>query len=308
MVTRKKAETDAARQRALDKAKAKKDSVAEPENVLKTVTIDKLDAMQPLFKEKMGLKNIALTEQGAATTAKDLAIGDLKMHNSHFLQVFDFGIDRKVFPKEHRPFYHLDMNSKALPQMNTDAEIIQVGEWIIEGEAQRIIAGGAAMAMPTAVQVGAKLTAAKNAIDTQSTKKDAYDDAQEVVADLRVDADKVILSVWDEVEATYNSEPIESKRRHAREWGVVYVSTQTATISGNVTKQIDGSPLEFVNVALLETGNIVQTDAHGHYEMKTNFAGDGTLEFTLDGYVAQTFAITLEEGGTLAQDAVMRAV
>lgn len=307
-VQRKLPQTDESRKIALDKAKTKKDNVADPELIIKADTIVRLDTTQPLFKTNLQNRDVALTEQGTATATKDLAIADLKMNNSHFLQVFNFGVERGVFPKEHRPFYHLDINSNALPQMITDAEIIQTGEWIVDGDPLRIAAGGTAMAMPTVAQVGTKLTAAKNAIVAQSTKKDAYDAAQEVVSGMRTDADKLILRIWDEVETSYNDEPIESKRRHSREWGVVYISTRSATISGTVTNQDTGNPIELVNVALLETGNIIQTDAHGKYTLVTNFAGEGNLEFTLDGFVPQTIPITLEEGGTLIQDAVLRAV
>lgn len=142
----------------------------------------------------------------------------------------------------------------------------------------------------------------------QSTLKDAYDRAQETVSNMRPDVDKLILKIWDEVETYYNQEPITSKRRFAREWGVVYVSTSKATITGLVTNLVNGNPLSGVNVALLESENIVQTGPDGIYTLSTTHTGTGTLEFTLDGFATQTFTLDIPEGGTLTQDAKLKAV
>lgn len=47
------------------------------------------------------------------------------------------------------------------------------------------------------------------------------------------------------------------------------------------------------------------TAADGTYELKTNFTGEGTLEFSLAGFVTQTFPADVPEGGELIQDAVL---
>lgn len=69
-----------------------------------------------------------------------------------------------------------------------------------------------------------------------------------------------------------------------------------------------GLSLQDVNVALVEAEDIVQTNADGKYTLSTNFTSAGTLEFSLAGYVTQTFPVDVAEGGTLTQDAQLQPV
>lgn len=307
-ITRRLPKSDETRKTVLDIAKLKKDNTAPGDIVLSSNTQTRLDAIQPLFKEKMQDRDDALSAQTVSTAIKDSAMGRARIYISDFIQVFNSGIVRGIFPKEHRPYYHLDVNSNSVPPLTTEASVIEWGEWVIEGDPRRITAGGAAMAMPTIAEVTVEYNNFKNANIAQSTAKDAYDAAQEVVSGMRPDVDSLILRIYNEVETAFDNEPIESKRRNSREWGVVYVSTLQATITGIVTNSANGAPLQDVNVALIESGNIVQTLADGTYTLLTTFTGAGTLEFSLTGYVTQTFPIDVPEGGTLTQDVSLAAV
>lgn len=300
--------TDVARNVALKASKTKQANTAPADMALTAATIAKLNLTQPLFEQKMILRGAALRNQSSVTVEKNAAQEQTKMFISHFIQVFNLGIERGVFPASDRAFYTLDVNSNSVPPLTKESEITYWGEQLITGDAGRIDAGGAAMAMPEISQVQAAYDNFIHMNSQQSTVKDAYDKAQEEVSNMRPDVDKLILKIWDEVETFYNQEETPSKRRHAREWGVVYVSTQKATITGTVTQSIDDSPLANVNVALIESEEIVQTDANGNYKLTTVFTGAGTLEFALEGYVTKTFPVEIPEGGSLVQDAVMVAI
>jgi hypothetical protein len=300
--------TDVTRKIALDAAKTKKDNTAPADVVLTPNTITRVDTTQPLFSHKMQERGNALQAQTDATAAKDAAMGKAKMYISHFFQGFNNGADRGVFPHSHKAFYQLDVNSDSVPPMDTEAEVTLWGDHLINGDAERILAGGAAMAMPAIANVTTEVNNFKTLNTAQSTAKDAYDNAQEAVSDMRTEVDSLILRIWNEVETAFDDEPIESKRRKAREWGVVYVSTQKATITGMVTDSVSGNPLQNVNVALVESEEIVQTDEEGRYTIKTSYTGDGNLEFSLEGYTTQTIPVTIEEGGELTQDVSLVAV
>ena len=62
--------------------------------------------------------------------------------------------------------------------------------------------------------------------NAQSGKKDEFDESQETVEDERDDTDDLILDVWDEVEFFFRKDEASSKRRKAREWGVVYINDE----------------------------------------------------------------------------------
>lgn len=301
-IQRKLPDSDKKRKVALDTTKIKKDNTVPADVIITPATIARLDATQPVFKEKMQKRDDALAAQGGATTAKNLAMEESRMYNSHFIQVFNLGVERGDFPKEHRAFYHLDINSNSVPLQNTEAEVTQLGEWLVEGDPRRITAGGDPMAMPTIAQVTTKYDVFISANATQSTLKDAFDAAQEVVSGMREEVDALILRIWNEVETAFDNEPIESRRRNAREWGIVYASTKKAKITGLVTNSATGEPLENVNVSIVEIGDTVQTGADGKYILITDFTGEGTLEFALVDFVTQTFPVTIDEGASFVQD------
>lgn len=62
----------------------------------------------------------------------------------------------------------------------------------------------------------------------QSTAKDAYDEAQEVVAGQRPTVDAWIKDAWDTIEFNLRADDAASLRRKAREWGVVYEGDEEA--------------------------------------------------------------------------------
>jgi len=297
--------SDETRHVALSTAKTKKDNTPPGNIVITPNTITRLDAAQPLFAQKMQARGKALQLQSSSTSLKAAAQAKAKMYISHFIQTFNMGVDRGVFPTSHRAFYQLEISSKKVPPLNTEPLVTLWVQRLIDGDVERLAAGGAAIQMPSIAEVTTEYNIFKTANIEQSTAKDAYDKSQEAVRCMRPEVDKLILRIWDEVETAFNDEPIESKRRKAREWGVVYVSTQKATITGTVTDAATGNPLQGVDVALIESGDIVQILANGTYALSTSFTGAGTLEFALEGYETKTIPVEVHEGGSLIQDAAL---
>ena len=79
------------------------------------------------------------------------------------------------------------------------------------------------------------MKSSNNLKTNQTSKKDAYDKEQEDVDNLRETAADIILDVWDEVEFTFRKNTASSKRRKAREYGVVYI-----TRPGEEPEPVDG--------------------------------------------------------------------
>lgn len=302
-LTRRLPNSDGGRKLALDKGKGKKDNTAAPAIVFSANTVTRLDFLQPLFFQRMKDRDDALVAQTLGTAKKESDKIIVKTLISDFIQTFNAGVRRGIFPKEHRAFYHLDVNSDSVPPMGSDDAVIEMGQWLIDGDPRRITAGGAPMAMPTIAEVSAKYTIFMNSYHALSTLKDAYDTAQEAVQALRPEADALILRMWNEAETAYDNESMESKRRNAREWGVVYVSTTKTNITGTVRDAASGTPLVGVNVTLVETEHTVQTDDGGNYLLDTTFVGTGTMEFAFEGYVTQNISVEVPEGGAVELNA-----
>ena len=103
-----------------------------------------------------------------------------------------------------------------------DGDIVLWGKNIIDGERERVRAGGVPMSNPTVDEVAAEYNNFLLVREDQSKKKDAHDKAQEALDALRPEADELIKDIWDEIDYKYRKESPSSRRRKAREYGVKY--------------------------------------------------------------------------------------
>lgn len=287
---------DQERDRALFMGKERKDTVTPADMAITPATEARLDVIQPAFKAKLLARGVALSIQSASTTGVDAAKALAKMFTSHFIQVFNLGVHRGVYPKADRAYYQLDVNSDGVPPLSNEQEVLQWGERISSGDSPRVAAGGAAMSNPTKGEVAAKVSDFKTKNDDQANKKTAFDQSQEAVEALHDEADKVIKKIWDEVETFYNEEEPPSKRRKAREWGVVYVSDIKLTFNFTVKDSATNNPVETVNCELTQTGNHVITDALGKATMQSHISDEATFHFSNAGYVTQEIILDISSG------------
>ena len=269
--------TNISRQKALNKARDK--NTATPGNdVLKVSTANALTVNAPIYNTAM--QNSANTKAlyNTKTAVKDIAVIECRHYNSHFIQVFNFGVVRGKYPAGHRSFYHLETDSDALPNMDSEDNVQLWGHYIVDGDAARLLAGGVAMANPDAAEVNTALGTMETLLMEHSNLADDLDAKQELIDDLNEDViDDLIKKIWDEVESTYGSETPESKRANCRHWGVVYATDGIpATLSGLV-KNSDGTPAAGANIEIEETGAETITNSEGRYTIDTVILGDVTI-------------------------------
>ncbi len=295
-ISRRLPQSDDGRYKALTNALNRKNSVAPADMAITAATIVRLDVIQPEFKSGMQERGNALVAQSSSTSQVDTARDEAKLYISHFIQVFNLGVKRNVYPASARAYYQLDVNSDAVPSLSTEADILIWGQRLQDGDVSRTGAGGAAMSNPTIAEVNAKVADFNTKNQAQGLKKTAFDNAQEAVAGMRPEADKVIKKVWDEVETFYNEEPAPSMRRRAREWGVVYVSTIPNYITVTVTQAVGGEAIEGATVTETDSGDTFITNALGIAIVKTNLAEDVTLLVSAPDFVTQEITQNFENG------------
>ena len=298
-ISRRLPQSDETRDKALTQAKVKNDSIPVANQFLTAATKTRLNASQPLFRAAMQNRGNALAAQAGATMGVSDAFVKTKMFISHFIQVFNLGVFRGKYLQQHRAFYQLDVNSDSLPPLNTQQDIALWGQRIQAGDAARIVAGGVAMANPTAAEVTTEVTDFITKNTGQSTLKDDYDNKQQTVAALQDESDKVIKKVWDEVDTFYNEEEMTSKRRKCREWGIIYVSDVELTFDLTAVNTINSIGIENVTVLLLETGNTITTNPDGKGEIKSTIVDEATFRFTHPDFAPQDIVVTLPSGTTL---------
>ena len=108
--------TDNKRQKALDRAKYKKDNTPVADLALTTGTIVRLDDMQPLYAAQLVLRGNAKSAMTSLTAEKDAKSRIAGLYVSHFIQELTNAIIREVpgFSVSDRSFYQLPENSFAI--------------------------------------------------------------------------------------------------------------------------------------------------------------------------------------------------
>ena len=238
---------------------------------------------------------LALAKQVKATEVAVKSRGVVKMHISHFIQVFNFGIERGNHRLQDRSFYGLSVSGGTVPVLSSEAEIVQWGNNIIHGDAERIAAGGAPMINPSIEEFKAVYDEMILHIQTQSSLKNGYDKAQEQLNSLNEAVDKLVLRIWNEINTFYDDHKSANRRRKAREWGVVYVSTDTAQlVGGSVLNLADDKAIAGAVVSFREIGAQTVTDSNGKFSFKTDYYGETTLVVEKIGFDPKTYTIDTE--------------
>jgi hypothetical protein len=147
----------------------------------------------------------------------------IKLYISHFIQVMNMAILRGELPEDTRSYFMLNNDLRSVPSLNTEKEILEVGENIINGEMERLKKGKTAITNPTMAVVKVRYEQFLDAYNFQKTLQKRNKMALEKLASLRGDADAIILDIWNEVEDHFKDLPENMKRDEAVKYGLVYV-------------------------------------------------------------------------------------
>ena len=147
---------------------------------------------------------------------------------SHFFQVLDFAIERKVWPPSVREYHGRDKNVAKVPLITTHDDAIEHAAAIIDGENRRQNDDGAShkpMALPDIAELTANRDAFATARNIQSPLKDTLVLAQAAVEALMEGPEgilRLIEDLYDETEHTYRHLEDAPKRTICHEWGILY--------------------------------------------------------------------------------------
>jgi hypothetical protein len=146
-----------------------------------------------------------------------------KMYISHFIQVMNMAIMRGELPVETKKYFGLSPNEARIPALNTENDIINWGEKLIKGEAQRLLTRNTPVTNPTIALVKVRYENFLESHHYQKTLQKNTLRALDRLTELRKEADDIILRIWNEVEDTYKELPDDLKREKAQEYGLIYV-------------------------------------------------------------------------------------
>lgn len=288
--------TDIAIEKALRFAKRKNDS-AGVNTILTQKTIDRLNNIEPLFRQTRVNIFSRKAQYSLLITQKDKAREDLILLVSHFLQVFNLGIKRGKYSFSERVLFGMDASSKKLPRLMNDSDIRGAAEKIISGEARRIADGKPAMSNPSAAEVEAAFVLFQDLTHQGYAANDALFAEQKALRALYKEAHGVVKKVWREAETAYAEGSRERMRKWARKWGVRYARKGgEKLVTGMLTDAATGLPLGAVKLKFKKGKNKTLSGLDGSFELITNLLKKQTLIATRPGYKPAEVKLELKEG------------
>jgi len=215
--------TDSSRLKSLKSAYNKGKELPPFKLAFSQSTYQKVQSFLNQFEQSMTLQKHAYSTQIQKNKEYINTLKKAKLYISHFIQVMNLAISRDELPESTRNYYKLDLHDKKVPLLNTESEIIQWGQNIIDGETNRIREGKTPITNPTIALVRVKYEQFMEAYNHQKTLQKNTAREQRKLSELRDIADEIIVNIWNEVEETFKDLPEDLRREKAKEYGLVYV-------------------------------------------------------------------------------------
>ena len=214
--------TDLARLRALRIAFEKGRELPPFKLAFKQSTLQKVQANLHLFERAVQESRQAYNKQVEKGKEYARQLKKLKLYMSHFIQVTNMAIARGDLSASDRDYFGFGHNQSKVPLFNTENEVIEWGEKLINGETQRLKKGLNPVTNPSIAIVKVRYETYREAYFFQKILQKNLQRSQKNLIELRKVIDAIIASIWNEVEDHYQKMPDEMKRNNAKIYGVVY--------------------------------------------------------------------------------------
>ena len=216
--------TDQARIRAL---KAAVDSSVRGgifTNVLTHNTYHRAKELLERFSREVAVYKRCVAEQSPkkGNESYEAALKKARMYVSHFIQVLSMCIMRGEVARSKRPYYGLPENEDTVPNLFSEASVLEWGQKIIAGEQRRQGEGGVPIYNPTMGRVSVVFELFKEMYDRRHLLQTRTAEALANISNMRYEVDELIFEVWGEVEKSFASLSGEARIKKCAEYGVIY--------------------------------------------------------------------------------------
>jgi hypothetical protein len=215
--------TDSARLRAMKKALEIGKETPPFKLAFSMKMLVKIQAFLPQFENCISMQRQTTTNQSDKGREYQEVARKARLYLTHFIKVMNMAISRGELPPETRAFYGIATDDSTVPSLATENELIGWGKRIIDGEEYRIRKGNSAITNPSIAVVKVRHIQFMDAWNFHKTINKRVMECTRRTADLRKEADELIASCWNEVEAKFANLSDEEKRIEAEKYGVVYV-------------------------------------------------------------------------------------
>lgn len=215
--------TDQARIRALKAVVAKADTYNVYDLAVSLKTMTKARNFLTRFEAAQSYYSQCFERQSQAGHKHQANVKMARLYVSHFIQVLNLAVIRFEVRKAHKAYYGLPADSTNVPDLSTEAALVEWGRKIIAGEAKRTSQGGIPIYNPTIAKVRVHYDIFTDSYDRQKNLQNLTARSLEALSSMRATADELILDIWNQVEKTYeNIVPNEKRLDLCRDYGVIY--------------------------------------------------------------------------------------
>ena len=215
--------TDAARIRAMRDAQTKGKELPPFKLAYSAKSFVKLQAFLPNFENIYQMQRQSMSNQVNSNKEYQEVIKKARTYINHFLRVMNLAVQRGDLRPDTPSFFGLVNGHSSIPPLTSEKDIIEWGKEIIAGESRRLNAGRTCITNPTIAVVKVHYEKFLDAWQFQKTLHKRTSDYSSKIAEMRKEADEIILDLWNEVESTYSDLEEDQKRSNAEKYGLVYV-------------------------------------------------------------------------------------
>jgi len=214
--------TDLARLRALQKALEKASVASFNDQFIPYKILSEAQRFYAQFKTTVSQKNDTHETRVNANKQYRHEKEKARMYISHFIQVLNLAVVRGEIKKQQKELYGLDPNIHVVPDLSGDEDILVWGKRIIEGEQKRISEGGYPIYNPTINKVQVFYNMFKSHQQSHTFHENNTDRMYTSVDNMRAEADRIIVDIWNTVEEHYKDLLPYEKMQHCKDYGIVY--------------------------------------------------------------------------------------
>lgn len=215
--------TDQARIRALKAVVVKTDAynVYDLAVSLKTITdarnfLMKFEAAQNYYVD-------CFDRQSKAGRKHQANVKIARLYISHFIQVLNLAVVRSEVRVAHKEYYGLGAKNNNVPDLSTEAALVEWGHKIIEGENKRVSQGGISIYNPSIAKVRVHYNIFADSYEKQKNFQMLTMRSLDTLAAMRAKADELILDIWNQVEKKFEEVvPNEKRLDLCRNYGLIY--------------------------------------------------------------------------------------
>ncbi len=215
--------TDKARLRALQTALNLGEELEGGALAFSNKTFAEIKSFLPYFSKIYQEYHTTIQRENEAAHGYQSKVRMARMYVSHFIQVLNLTVQRNEIKAAQQSLYGLEPGTRAVPDLISEEDLLKWGDAAILGEQKRLSSGGAALYNPSIAKVKVHFEIFKDAHYRQQIHRKSTGRLHDQMSELRVKADKLIQTLWNEIEAHFSA--IEDKAEQmarCSEFGVVY--------------------------------------------------------------------------------------